>query len=109
MHLRELQAIAGLGGPRQSPPQGGGTHRADGVGPLQRGGGLVPPDGTPLPSLPGPSLVPHQARTVIRRPDDDLAAGSLRREKHRAASRPGASVKPETPPPPASPPPRGGR
>ena len=86
--FENCKQLLGLGGPRQSPPQGGETDGADGVDPLQLGGGLVPPDRPHLPSLPHPPLVSQEGRTVVRRPVDDPEAGQLRGENRGTASEP---------------------
>src|SRR5208337_4715830 len=87
MHLRELQAVLGLGGPCQSSSQGRRADRADGVVHLHSGSDLVSPDGSSIAPLSVPALVHQEGRTIVRRYVDDPEAGQLPGKNPTTASR----------------------
>src|SRR5262249_34999696 len=88
MHLRVRKAIPRVGGPGQSPPQGGRTDGADGDVHLHHRGGVVPPRGISIGAIPLPAVVQEEGRAVVRGHVDDPEAAELRRENRGAA--PGA-------------------
>ena len=60
--FENCKQLLGLEDPANRAPQGGRTDRADGVHPLQLGGGLVPSDGPHVPSISLPPLVPQEGK-----------------------------------------------
>src|SRR5208337_2722092 len=87
MHLRELQAVLGLGGPCQSSSQGRRADRADGVVHLHSDSDLVSPDGSSIATFSVPALVHQEGRTIVRRYVDDPEAGQLPGKNPTTASR----------------------
>src|SRR5271157_2241632 len=87
MHLWELQAVLGLGGPCQSSSQGRRADRADGVVHLHSDSDLVSPDGSSIATFSVPALVHQEGRTIVRRYVDDPEAGQLPGKNPTTASR----------------------